>query len=52
MTFVVIYNNEKEEFDDPRSANEFAVSTGLGFPDIVIVDTETDIDECERFLRD
>ena len=52
MTFIVICNNEKTESDDPKSANEYALNTGLGFPDVVIIDTETDsIDEIERFLK-
>lgn len=40
MVFVVSYNDEEEEFDNPDDANEFAISTGLDFPDILIIERE------------
>lgn len=49
MVFIVICKGEQTPFDDPQSANDFAVSTGLGFPDVIIVDTEKD-DVMGRFL--
>ena len=52
MVFVVICNEEETEFEDPKSAEEFAFSTGLGFPDVVIIDTETDdVEWMERFTK-
>lgn len=38
MVFVVRYNDEETEFDDPQEANMFAVETGLGFPDVIIIE--------------
>ncbi len=38
MVYIVRYNGEETEFDDPQEANEFAIGTGLDFPDIIIVE--------------
>jgi len=48
MAYIVIHNNEKEEFEDSKSAEKFATSTGLGFPDVVITDC---VEGMERFLK-
>jgi hypothetical protein len=34
--FVVRYNDEEKEFEDPHEATIFAMETGLGFPDVII----------------
>jgi predicted sulfurtransferase len=38
MVFVVRYNDEETEFDDFKEATIFAMETGLGFPDVIIID--------------
>lgn len=40
MKFVVDVNGEQTEFDDPYEANSFAVDTGLGFPDVIIIEKD------------
>lgn len=40
MVFVVRYNDEEKEFDDPHEANMFAMETGLGFPDVIIIERD------------
>mgnify|MGYP006874525124 CR=1 FL=1 len=40
MVFVVRYNDEETEFDDPQEANMFAMETGLGFPDVIIIERD------------
>lgn len=36
--FIVRYNDEEKEFEDPHEANMFAMETGLGFPDVIIIE--------------
>ena len=50
MVFIVIANKIQTPFDNLDDANTFALNTGLGFPDVVIIDTALEnIEECTRF---
>ena len=52
MVFIVCVNGEQTRFDDPQEANEFAMNTGLGFPDVIIIDTDLDdVEKCTRFTQ-
>jgi hypothetical protein len=56
MVFVVRYN------DDPHEANMFAMETGLGFPDVIIIERRKKMSEnnlkdaieetCSKVLKD
>jgi hypothetical protein len=62
MVFVVRYNDEEKEFDDPHEANMFAMETGLGFPDVIIIERRKKMSEnnlkdaieetCSKVLKD
>jgi len=52
MVFIVMANKIQTPFDNLDDANTFALNTGLGFPDVVIIDTKIDdIEECTRFTK-
>ena len=51
MVYIVCVNGNQTPFDNLDNANTFALETGLGFPDVVVIDTEVEnIDECTRFV--
>lgn len=50
MVFIVVANKIQTPFDNRNDANTFALDTGLGFQDVVIIDTDLEnIEECTRF---
>lgn len=50
MVFIAVANKIQTPFSNLDDANTFALNTGLGFPDVVIINTDLDsIDECTRF---
>ncbi|MEN6553354.1 MAG: hypothetical protein ABFC34_10785 [Methanobacterium sp.] len=52
MVYIVCVNGNQTTFDNPDKANTFALETGLGFPDVVVIDTEVEnIEECTRFTK-
>jgi len=52
MVFIVVANKIQTPFTNLDDANTFALDTGLGFPDVVIIDTDLDdIEECTRFTQ-